>query len=63
MTIKSEPGQTSKNLNSNNVSYTKRTVLGLNRFSSGHFQNTPNIKTFFGYAVQNSNHRTDRHMI
>ena len=31
--------------------YAKKIVLGLNRFYRGHFQNTPNIKTFFGYAV------------
>ena len=30
--------------------YPKKVALGLNRFYSGHFQNTPNIKTFFGYA-------------
>ena len=30
--------------------YAKRIVSGLNRFYSGHFQNTPNIKTFFGFA-------------
>ena len=30
----------------------KRIVLILNRFYRGHFQNTPNIKTFFGYAEQ-----------
>ena len=28
----------------------KRIVSGLNRFYRGHFQNTPHIKTFFGYA-------------
>ena len=33
--------------------YPKKVVPGLNRFYSGHFQNTPNIKTFFGYASQN----------
>ena len=31
--------------------YAKKIVLGLNRSHSGHFQNTPNIKTFFGYAA------------
>ena len=34
----------------NNVICAKRIVPGLNRFYSGHFQNAPNIKTFFGYA-------------
>ena len=32
---------------SNNVIYAERIVSGLNRFYSDHFQNTPNIKTFF----------------
>ena len=31
--------------------YAKRIVLGLNRFYRGHFQNTSNIKTFFGYVL------------
>ena len=31
--------------------YAKRIVPGLNRFYSGHLQNTLIIKTFFGYAV------------
>ena len=35
---------------SNNVIYAKEVVLGLNRFHSGHFQNTQNMKTFFDYA-------------
>ena len=35
----------------NNAIYAKKIVPGLNRFCSGHLQNTPNIKTFFGYAV------------
>ena len=35
---------------SNNVIYAKRIVPGLSRFYSGHFQNTLDIKTFFGYA-------------
>ena len=39
-------------LQSNNVIYAKRIVTGLNRFYRGHFQNAPNIKTFFGYASQ-----------
>ena len=30
--------------------YAKRIVPGRNRFYSGYFQNTPNIKTFFSYA-------------
>ena len=30
--------------------YAKRIVPGVNRFYSGHFQSTPNVKTFFGYA-------------
>ena len=33
--------------------YAKTIVPGLNRFYRGHFQNTPNIKTFFGYAARN----------
>ena len=33
--------------------YAKTIVPGLNRFYRGHFQNTPNIKTFFGYATRN----------
>ena len=55
--IKSEPGQTSKipavkfRSTSNNVIYAKRIVLELNRFYSGHFKNTPNIRTIFGYAT------------
>ena len=39
---------------SNDVIYAKRIVPGLSRFYSGHFQNTPNIKTFFGYAFRTS---------
>ena len=35
---------------SNNVIYAERIISGLNRFYSGHFQNTPNIETFFGHA-------------
>ena len=38
--------------------YAKTIVTGLNRFYRGHFQNAPNIKTFFGYAstdIFNSN--------
>ena len=31
--------------------YAKRIVLGLYRFYRTHFQNTPNIKTFFGYTL------------
>ena len=31
--------------------YAKTIVTGLNKFYRGHFQNTPNIKTFFGYAL------------
>ena len=31
--------------------YAERIVPGLNIFYSGHFQNTPNIKTFFGYPA------------
>ena len=31
--------------------YAETIVTGLNRFYRGHFQNTPNIKTFFGYAI------------
>ena len=31
--------------------YGKTIVPGLNRFYRGHFQNTPNIKTFFSYAT------------
>ena len=31
--------------------YDKTIVPGLNRFYRGHFQNTPNIKTFFSYAT------------
>ena len=30
--------------------YAKIIVPGLNRFCRGHFQDTPNVKTFFGYA-------------
>ena len=30
--------------------YAKRIVPELNRFYRGHIQNTPNLKTFFGYA-------------
>ena len=30
--------------------YAKTIVTGPNRFYRGHFQNAPNIKTFFGYA-------------
>ena len=30
--------------------YAKTIVTGLNRSYRGHFQNSPNIKTFFGYA-------------
>ena len=30
----------------------KRFVLGLNRYYRSHFQNTLNIKTFVGYAVE-----------
>ena len=33
--------------------YAERIVAGLRRFYSGHFQNTPNIKTFIGYAIFN----------
>ena len=33
----------------------KRIVLGLDRFYSEDFQNTPSIKTSFSYAVRNSN--------
>ena len=36
---------------SNNVIYAERIVPGLNRFYSGHFQNAPNIKTFFGCVI------------
>ena len=36
--------------------YAKTIVTGLNRFYRGHFQNTPNIKTFFGYAVWGKKH-------
>ena len=32
--------------------YPKRIVPKLNRCYNGHFQNTPNVKTFFGYAVR-----------
>ena len=35
----------------NYVTYSKELVPGLNRFYSGHFQNTPNSKTFFGCAL------------
>ena len=45
-----KPQQQKFRSTSNNVIYAKRFVLGLNRFYSGHFQNTPNIKTFFGYV-------------
>ena len=38
---------------SNSVIYAKRIVPGLNRFYRDHFQNTPNIKIFFGYAMSN----------
>ena len=31
--------------------YASRVILGLNGFYRGHFQNTRNIKTFFGYAI------------
>ena len=31
--------------------YAKRVVPGLNRFYRGHFQDIPNVKTFFGYAA------------
>ena len=31
--------------------YAKTIVTGPNRFYRGHFQNAPNIKTFFGYAL------------
>ena len=34
--------------------YAKTIVTGLNRFYRGHFQNAPNIKTFFGYAWHSS---------
>ena len=34
--------------------FAERIVPGLNRFYSGHFQNTPNIKAFFGYAAGNN---------
>ena len=37
-----------KRSTSNNLIHTKRIVPGLKKFYSGHFQNTPNIKTFFG---------------
>ena len=30
--------------------YAERIISGLNGFYHGHFQNTPNIKTLFGYA-------------
>ena len=30
--------------------YAKKIIPGLNSFYSGHFQNTQNIKTFFGCA-------------
>ena len=32
------------------MTYAERIDHGLNRFHNGHFQNTPNIKTFFGCA-------------
>ena len=34
--------------------YAKTIVTGPNRFYRGHFQNAPNIKTFFGYAFSAS---------
>ena len=34
--------------------YAKTIVTGLNRFYRGHFQNAPNIKTFFGYAFSDN---------
>ena len=37
---------------SNNVMYAKTIVPGLNRFYRGHLPNTPNVKTFFGYAFE-----------
>ena len=30
--------------------YHKEIVAEINRFNNGHFQNTPNIKRFFGYV-------------
>ena len=36
---------------SNNVIYSERIFLELNRFHGSHFQNTPNIKTFFGNTL------------
>ena len=44
------PNGKSLDLHLNNVIYSKRTVPRLNRLYSGHFQNTPNIKTFFSYS-------------
>ena len=35
---------------SDNVIYAERIFPRVNRFYSGHIQNTPNIKTFSGYA-------------
>ena len=35
----------------------ERIVKGLNRFYSGHFQNTTNIKTFFGYSIPDNSER------
>ena len=35
--------------------YAKRIVPALNIFYKGHFQDTPNVKTFFGYATLNQN--------
>ena len=38
---------------SNDVIYAKRIVPRFNGFYSGYFQNTPNIRTFFGNAFLN----------
>ena len=39
--------------------YAKTIVTGLNRFYRGHFPNAPNIKTFFGYALDRSFKKDD----
>ena len=38
----------------------KQLSRGLDRFYSDHFQNIPNVKTSFSYAVRNSYHPPDR---
>ena len=46
--------------------YTKTIVTGLNRFYRGHFQNAPNIKTFFIYAIRfiaRTGHRVSGHIL